>query len=150
MTENKGDLISRSYLKDRLAKHQSILDFEWNSNNLIASIIDNAPVVEYCNACDLRQQSYENGFSSGFEQGKNGRSQGRWIPVSERLPEENVCDDGYHEPSEWVLVQARNGHMYTTRYWSRDKKNVWTDLRYPDDIIAWQPLPEPYKEGGTV
>lgn len=41
-----NDLISRSELKDRLAKHQSILDFEWDNNNLIASIIDNAPTVE--------------------------------------------------------------------------------------------------------
>lgn len=78
-----------------------------------------------------------------------GRSQDEWIPASERLPEENICDDGYHEPSKWVLVQARNGHMYTTRYWTRDKKNVWTDLEYPDDIIAWRPLPESYKEGGA-
>lgn len=77
------------------------------------------------------------------------RPQGEWVPVSERLPKENVCEDGYHEPSKWVLVQARNGHMYTTRYWTRDKKNVWTDLEYPEDIIAWQPLPEPYKGGGA-
>lgn len=76
------------------------------------------------------------------------KPQGEWILVSERLPEENVCDDGYHEPSKWVLVQARNGHMYTTRYWTRDKKNVWTDLDYPDDIIAWQPLPERYRKEG--
>ena len=41
----EGDLISRSYLKDRLAEHQSILDFEWDNDNLIVSIIDNAPVV---------------------------------------------------------------------------------------------------------
>lgn len=41
-----NDLISRSELKDRLAKHQSILDFEWDNNNLIVSIIDNAPTVE--------------------------------------------------------------------------------------------------------
>lgn len=80
---------------------------------------------------------------------KGKTTQDEWIPVSERLPKENVCDDGYHEPSKWVLVQARNGHMYTTRYWTRDKKNVWTDLEYPEDIIAWQPLPEPYKKGGT-
>lgn len=36
--------------------------------------------------------------------------------------------------------------MYTSRYWSRNKKNVWTDLNYPEEIVAWQPLPESYKE----
>lgn len=69
-----------------------------------------------------------------------------WISVGEWLPEENVLDDGYHEPSEWVLVQTKGGQMYTSRYWSRDKNNVWTDLRYPEDVVAWQPLPERYKE----
>lgn len=72
----------------------------------------------------------------------------KWIPVGEGLPEENICDDGYHEPSEWVLVQTSSGQMYTSRYWSRDKKNVWTDLSYPttEEVVAWQPLPEQYKE----
>lgn len=71
----------------------------------------------------------------------------KWIPVSQGHPEESVCDDGYHEPSDWVLVQTSNGRMHTTRYWSRDKKNVWTDLPYPttEEVVAWQPLPEPYK-----
>lgn len=72
----------------------------------------------------------------------------KWIPVGEGLPEENVLDDGYHEPSERVLVQTSSGQMYTSRYWSRDKKNVWTDLPYPttEEVVAWQPLPEQYKE----
>jgi hypothetical protein len=72
----------------------------------------------------------------------------KWIPVGEGLPEENICDDGYHEPSECVLVQTSSGQMYTSRYWSRDKKNVWTDLSYPttEEVVAWQPLPEQYKE----
>lgn len=42
-------LIDANALKDRLAKHQSILNFEWNYDNLIASIIDNAPTVEIPN-----------------------------------------------------------------------------------------------------
>lgn len=69
-----------------------------------------------------------------------------WIPVSKELPKEHICDDGYHEPSERVLVQTKGGIMYTSRYWSRNKKNVWTDLNYPEEIVAWQPLPESYKE----
>jgi hypothetical protein len=125
---------------------------------LTAEEIDNAPTVDFeklgeslrcqiraeygsCDDCELSCPRNEL-----IKLLDSARSQGEWISVSERLPEENVCDDGYHEPSKCVLVQARNGHMYTTRYWTRDKKNVWTDLRYPDDIIAWQPLPEPYKE----
>lgn len=109
--------------------------------------VSNAPTV---NTVSIEKRYFIKGFKEGCEYGKKcyERPQAEWIPVSERLPEENVCDDGYHEPSKWVLVQARNGYMYTTRYWTRDKKNVWTDLDYPDDIVAWQPLPERYRKEG--
>jgi hypothetical protein len=71
----------------------------------------------------------------------------RWIPVSERLPEEHICDDGYHEPSKSVLVQMKSGEMHTARYWSRYDER-WLDLNYPttDEVIAWMPLPKAYSE----
>lgn len=70
----------------------------------------------------------------------------RWIPVNERLPEEHICEDGFHEPSESVLVQMKSGEMHTARYWSRYDER-WLDLNYPttDEVTAWMPLPEPYK-----
>ena len=110
---------------------------------LTAEEIDNAPTVPLPN--------FKEGYKQAIIDGKTNysRPHDEWILVSERLPEEHVCEDGYHEPSKWVLVQTRSGHMYTTRYWTRDKKNVWTDLEYPEDIIAWQPLPEPYEKGGA-
>ena len=54
----------------------------------------------------------------------------RWIPVTERLPEEDTkvylacCDDGYvvsimYSGGKWLIADA--------------------------NIIAWMPLPEPYK-----
>ena len=111
-------------------------------NMTMEEFIDNAPTV-----CGNNPKWCESCVSKG--KCASTRLQGEWISVSERLPEENVCDDGYHEPSERVLIQSRNGRMYTSRYWSRGKKNLWIDLNYPEDIIAWQPLPEPYKEGGA-
>ena len=56
---------------------------------------------------------------------------GKWIPVSERLPDEDTvvylacCDDGYVASI-----------MYSGGRWLIDGNN----------IIAWMPLPEPYKE----
>lgn len=70
----------------------------------------------------------------------------RWIPVSERLPEEHICDDGYHEPSKSVLVQMKSGAMHTAQYWSRYDER-WLGLNYPttDEVEAWMPLPKPYE-----
>lgn len=79
----------------------------------------------------------------------------RWIPVSEGLPEERKTITGpdvFVDPSEEVLVQMKSGWMHVTRYWGsreRYKNRPWIDLNYPttDEVIAWMPLPERYKEG---
>lgn len=52
----------------------------------------------------------------------------RWIPVSERLPEE---DGGY-------LVAVKRGYV-TTALWVGNVEN-WKK------VTAWMPLPKPYKE----
>lgn len=58
-----------------------------------------------------------------------------WIPVLERLPK----DDRY------VLVCNVRGAMDLARW---DGKRWWTGFSHADiarDVIAWQPLPEPYR-----
>ena len=64
----------------------------------------------------------------------------KWIPVTERLPEEGLT----------VLILAENGHI---EFGQRDEDkwewlaesiaDYWTEA---EEVIAWQPLPEPYKE----
>ena len=70
-----------------------------------------------------------------------------WIPVSERLPEER--QDRYYPIS---LVTLDNGDVCLGVY-RYDDKEWWTRMSegetvYTTDhkVIAWQPLPEPYKE----
>ena len=70
---------------------------------------------------------------------------GGWIPCSERLPE----IDG--NTSDTVLVCGSNGFLYMA-FWCDDlqwrfcecgmakEPVLWTE------IVAWQPLPEPFKE----
>ena len=75
------------------------------------------------------------------------KTQPKWIPVEERLPEEHECIDGYMEPSERVLVQLSNGSMRVSRYWGRVIDEPWMDLSYPTtlSVVAWMPLPGLYK-----
>lgn len=75
------------------------------------------------------------------------KTQPKWIPVEERLPEEHECIDGYMEPSESVLVQLSNGSMRVSRYWGRVIDEPWMDLSYPTtlSVVAWMSLPGLYK-----
>ena len=54
----------------------------------------------------------------------------RWIPVSERLPEEDELYLVYTEEQPFVC-EFENGEFFI------------------DDVLAWMPLPEPYKAEGS-
>ena len=60
----------------------------------------------------------------------------QWIPVTERLPQEG----------EVVLTQAKFKDDVKMAVSSRIDYNYWTTWGTRDiNIIAWMPLPEPYK-----
>jgi hypothetical protein len=63
---------------------------------------------------------------------------GEWIPVSERLPEEN----------KQVLIQYRTRYRDDVNLFdvtSRADHNYWQGIGREIDVIAWMPLPEPYE-----
>lgn len=67
-------------------------------------------------------------------------NKGEWIPVSERLPEKNV---EVLATTEWGSITIAE------RYSANDYFiNEGTTNADADEIIAWMPLPEPYKKGG--
>lgn len=68
----------------------------------------------------------------------------RWIPVKERLPkkpEENPIYD--NKPLEIYLVSVKNTDCVIRAFWNGASfTDGWEKL----DVLAWMPLPEPYKE----
>ena len=74
------------------------------------------------------------------------RKTGRWIPVSERLPDKRgdylvtLCGNG--EP--WVEIA-----LWNETFGGRWQMVLYNDVDYSDisNVIAWMPLPEPYQEG---
>lgn len=74
------------------------------------------------------------------------KPQGEWTPVGERLPIRNGV---------YNVTRIIDGTRITDACYF-DGQNTWhrdTGVNhgrpYLTDIIAWQPLPEPYKKGGT-
>lgn len=81
---------------------------------------------------------------------KQGLFVGRWIPVSERLPED-------HDWYVIVVKEKSTGYQYIPRIASHNHDNCWliidtedADKDWLDDLecVAWMPLPEPYKMCG--
>jgi len=67
-----------------------------------------------------------------------------WIPASERLPkkpEENPIYD--NKPLEIYLVSVKTTDCVIRAFWNGASfTDGWDKL----DVLAWMPLPEPYKE----
>ena len=73
----------------------------------------------------------------------------QWIPCNERLPDKET----------YVLI-SKKPHPLTGKKWcvtiagrfvdGRSRKLEWRDIGFgrivDDEILAWMPLPEPYKE----
>ena len=71
----------------------------------------------------------------------------RWIPCSERLPEEAFgC-----LVTVWDSTQTGEGDDFENILpyfvgWDGEQWNDGDGNQCPFEVIAWQPLPEPYKE----
>lgn len=73
-------------------------------------------------------------------------AEAEWIPCSERLPEQSndyICTIPLDEKETFVKVMTfHKGGFY-------DDDDEWGETFY-DDVIAWMPLPKPYKGGKQV
>lgn len=65
--------------------------------------------------------------------------QSKWIPVSERLPEEGK--------DVLITILLRNGVKAVEKS-KRADVTMWRGFGRDVNVIAWMPLPEPYKKEG--
>lgn len=79
--------------------------------------------------------------AEAIEMGIHALEENKWIPVSERLPKKPEIDGD----SDSYIVQTRRVAQPFIGLWDGRE---WTDeeIYVVDEVIAWMPLPEPYKE----
>lgn len=95
--------------------------------------------VELIKALNYDREQYQKGY-------EDGRKGNEWIPVSERLPSRDeyiknnglfIVSDGNRSYSEWFDIYDKQRFGEPTMY----------GFRVDNCVIAWKPLPEPYKGG---
>lgn len=72
----------------------------------------------------------------------------KWIPVSERLPEDGqrvLVTYDLVNSYPWVNILRYGKPMSEDKPCFYEADSEWGDVPY-DGIVAWMPLPEPYKE----
>lgn len=114
-----------SHIKDRLSDYHDFMKKLVDDHQMVLAS-DVLEMIEQLQE-DLKQDEKENG----------------WIPVSERLPE-------IKNYAECYLVT--DGRFCWMAYWTPEKEWILADCTNCKnkidwtDVVAWQPLPKPYKE----
>ena len=117
------DWYDSGYIDGQLSAHEKCMD-------IIRSHMDDVPK---CGECSRRKF-----YMQGYEDGKKDDG---WIPVEERLPEEDERYKGRKVID--VLVTTAKGKV--TKVQRQSHNGYWWWGRIYGEPTAWQPLPEPYK-----
>lgn len=99
---------------------------------------------------DLKECIHEVKYSPIPEPSKekiiNTLQDSRWIPCSERLPE---YDEEYYKKNgadRRYIVMNKKAYAPSVAHFTKNKLWFYNDMIEFKNVIAWQPLPEPYKE----
>ena len=72
-------------------------------------------------------------------------AEAEWIPCSERLPKEN---EYVGDVCKYYLIQDEYGDMHVAHLSSRGWETIESVKALGCDVVAWMPLPKPYREDG--
>ena len=119
---NNSDTISRQQAIDKFKPWLEVKGYGWGELNMLRAVIselENMPSVQ---------------------------SEQRWIPVSERLPEDDTrvqvtFANGIVGQSSWHKANEYNNGFDAVMHGVTDRHFVTFG------VIAWKPLPEPYHGG---
>lgn len=107
--------------------------------------------VSFC--CDEEKEAYLLGLESaiddvkdGWLNGKQKEEFGKWIPCIERMPEEAYgCLVTVMDCEAYSVEDFENIYPEFVG-WDGETWNDGDGEKIPFEVIAWMPLPEPYRE----
>jgi hypothetical protein len=134
MPGGRGAMTDREKLEKLISEIQYMGGLESRlAEHLLANgVTFSAAVPGHENNYDISEMSYNNGYAKGCDDSKP-----KWIPVSERLPEDNK--------KVLVLLVSKIEVIAILR------NNVWLvswNHVTLNRVTHWMPLPEPPKENG--
>lgn len=107
-----------------------------------------AAVPGHENNYDISEMAYNNGYAKGCEDSKP-----KWIPVSERLPEDDLPKDSKRKSIKVLVTYKTSNGVPVVRTQVREKEPWFNskgwDWTKAEPITHWMPLPEPPKENAN-
>lgn len=138
-----------SYISDMKELPSADIDLSDYSDRLWRNAYEQGKAVSK----DALDEAYAHGYTAAEA---DFHKQNQWIPVTERLPEEDYCTGANIQYSASVLMTVYNaedeetiidyGHTADGKWYSET-----TDCLMPSwwEVLAWMPLPECYRGDGN-
>lgn len=116
---------------------------EWHENQVRKCKLIPFAEMDYTHENECKEcASDHKQLAEWLKELKQLREQTRWTPCSERLPKEN---EYVGDVCKYYLIQDEYGDMYVAHLNSVGWIPINSLKAIGDEVVAWQPLPQPYK-----